>query len=161
ETDCGILTGKDLLRESPKVLSEKQPESDRIDPFSEDHGGRHDLLHAVLERLGDPRFNRAIVIQGPAGAGKSAFTLRLADHFMKEGLRPIRIRLRRLNLSPQLNILDALARVVLMPEEGEDASLSNIPATKDPFLGGTIFQERTTFGKVEICPYILIFDGWD
>jgi hypothetical protein len=161
ETDCGILTGKDLLGESPKILSEKERESDRIDPFSEDHGGRHDLLQAVVDRLGDPRFNRAIVIQGAAGAGKSAFTLRLAVHLMKDGLRPIRIRLRRLNLNPQLNILDALARVVLIPEEGEDTSLGNVPATKDPFLGGTIFQERTTFGKAEICPYILIFDGWD
>ena len=49
----------------------------------------------------------------------------------------------------------------MQPEEGEDEALARIPPCSDPFLKEAIFQERTKFGDADICPYILILDGWD
>jgi hypothetical protein len=156
DTDCGKLEWIDF----PAAKSPDRAEpGKRFDPFSEAFGGRHPLLDAVLEYMRDPKFNDAIVIQGAPGCGKSSFTLHLANVLRREGLRPLRIRLRSLDLKKDLS--DALAQVVLQPEEDEDPSLAGFARCPDPFLNGSIFSERTRFGDAEISPYVLILDGWD
>ena len=156
DTDCGKLKWKDFPTSGdPK----RDATGEKFDPFSEQFGGRQPLLETVLEYLRDPKFNDAIVIQGAPGSGKSCFTLRLANVLRREGLRPLRIRLRFLDLKKDLP--EALARVVVQPEEGEDPALARTPQCSDPFLKEAIFQERTKFGDAEICPYVLILDGWD
>jgi len=156
DTDCGRLLWKDF-READN--SARIASGIKFDPFSWHFGGRYPLLETVLEYIRDPKFNDAIVIQGAPGSGKSSFTLRLADVLRREGLRPLRIRLKFLDLKRSL--LEALAKVVLQPEEGEDPALSKLPLCSDPFSHESIFQERTKFGAAEICPYVLILDGWD
>ena len=90
------------------------------------------------------------------GKGVSAFTLRLCVELLDQGLRPIRIRLRDLFLDRPL--LEALPRALRTSQRPASA-----PATKsdDPFLDGRIFKELVPFGNARICPYVLIFDGWD
>ncbi len=156
DTDCGKLQWKDFP--NPNDLKREAP-GGKFDPFSEQFGGRHPLLGTVLDCLRDPRFSDAIVIQGAPGCGKSSFTLRLADVLRREGLRPLRIRLKFLDLKKSLS--EALAQVVLQPEEDEDPALARLPRCSDPFLNDSVFQERTKFGNAEICPYVLILDGWD
>jgi uncharacterized protein YjbI with pentapeptide repeats len=156
DTDCGKLRWKDFLNSSD---SKREASGEKLDPFSENFGGRHPLLETVLDYLRDPKFNDAIVIQGAPGCGKSSFTLRLANVLRREGLRPLRIRLKFLDLKK--NLSDALAQVVLQPEEDDDRAQTSLPRCSDPFLNGSIFQERTRFGDAQICPYVLILDGWD
>jgi KaiC/GvpD/RAD55 family RecA-like ATPase len=96
------------------------------------------LLETVLDYFRDPKFNDAIVIQGAPGCGKSSFTLRLANVLRREGLRPLRIRLKFLDLKK--NLSEALAQVVLQPEEDEDPTLARLPQCSDPFLNDSIFQ---------------------
>jgi hypothetical protein len=43
-----------------------------LDPFDEQNGGRADLLQTVTDYIGKPDFRDAIVVQGPAGSGKSS-----------------------------------------------------------------------------------------
>jgi uncharacterized protein YjbI with pentapeptide repeats len=155
DADCGKLQWKDFCH--PEDL--ERSAGAKFDPFSEKFGGRHPLLETVLSYLRDPKFNDAIVIQGAPGGGKSSFTLRLANVLRREGLRPLRVRLKFLDLKKSLS--EALAQVVLQPEEGESEALGRLPQCPDPFLNDSIFQERTSFGKAEICPYVLILDGWD
>lgn len=156
DTDCGKLLWRDFLK---SVESEQEGSGEGFDPFSEEFGGRHPLLETVLEYIRNPRFNDAIVIQGVPGCGKSCFTLRLANVLRREGLRPLRIRLKFLDLKKSLS--EALAQVILLPEEDEDPALARLPRCSDPFLHDSVFQEKTTFGGAEICPYVLILDGWD
>jgi uncharacterized protein YjbI with pentapeptide repeats len=156
DTDCGKLQWKDFP--SPND-SRRSASGKRFDPFSEQFGGRHPLLETVLDYFRDPKFNDAIVVQGAPGCGKSSFTLRLANALRREGLRPLRIRLKFLDLKK--NLSEALAQVVLQPEEDENLALDRLPQCSDPFLNDSIFQERTKFGDAEICPYVLILDGWD
>ena len=156
DPDCGKLRWKDFLDPNgPK----REISGERFDPFSQKCGGRHPLLETVLGYLRDPRFNDAIVIQGASGCGKSSFTLHLANVLRREGLRPLRIRLKFLDLKK--NLSEALAQVVMQPEEGEDPALARLPQCSNPFMDDLIFQERTKFGEAEICPYVLILDGWD
>jgi uncharacterized protein YjbI with pentapeptide repeats/KaiC/GvpD/RAD55 family RecA-like ATPase len=156
DTDCGKLRWKDF----PDSSDSKRLAPDvKFDPFSEKFGGRYPLLETVLEYLGDPQFNDAVVIQGAAGCGKSSFTLRLANALRREGLRPLRIRLKFLNLKK--NLSEALANVVMQPEEEENPDLERLPHCSDPFMNDSIFQERTQFREAEICPYVVILDGWD
>jgi hypothetical protein len=156
DSDCGKLQWKDFPAAG---RSSHQEPGRKFDPFSEEWGGRHPLLDTVLGYLQDPRFNDAIVIQGAPGCGKSSFTLRLANELRRQGLRPLRVRLKFLDL--RKNLSAAIAEVVLLPEEGEDPALSLLPRSSDPLLGDSIFHERTTFGQAEICPYVIILDGWD
>jgi hypothetical protein len=78
DTECGVLTWGEIIRDD-----ETRPTSTTIttygteargkgllDPFDDEHGGRHDLLQAVMSTIGDLNFRDAIVIQGPAGSGK-------------------------------------------------------------------------------------------
>jgi uncharacterized protein YjbI with pentapeptide repeats len=158
DTDCGELAWRDFLEQSKPDIS-KADKRGLFDPFSEKWGGRQPLLETVCKYIGTSEFNDAIIIQGAPGSGKSAFTLRLANFLSREGLVPIRVRLRLLRLGG--NLKNALGEVVLMPEEHEDPSLGQIPKCSDPLIGGAIFDERTTYRDAAICPYVLILDGWD
>ena len=99
DTDCGKLKWKDFPTASD---SKSGAAGEKFDAFSEKFGGRQPLLETVLEYLRDPKFNDAVVIQGVPGSGKSSFTLRLANALRREGLRPLRIRLRFLDLKKDL-----------------------------------------------------------
>ncbi|MGK0439137.1 MAG: hypothetical protein ACJATK_002095 [Paracoccaceae bacterium] len=91
-------------------LSWQQIKDDKVDPFAEKtgldsqnktqkSGGREPLLDTVMAKLADPDFNELITVQAGPGAGKSAFTLRLAHELMQQGLQPILVRFRDLRLN--------------------------------------------------------------
>jgi hypothetical protein len=148
DLDCGDLSWGEIDRE-------RGPRGDGgpLDPFLEKNGGRADVLETVLRHLADPRYEDPLVIQGPAGAGKSSFTLRLCCALAERGLRPIRIELKNLATRETKDPWQALPEAV---EVGERER-----GSKDLFLDGRIFDERLPFGEAEICPYVLILDGWD
>jgi uncharacterized protein YjbI with pentapeptide repeats len=158
DSECGNLTWRQV--QIGADASENGPirRQDLIDPFSEQYGGRHDLLETVLTLMGDSSFTEAIVIQGVAGSGKSSFTLRLCVALEKEGLFPIRVRLRDLPLDR--HIADALSKAMFLPDR-DLTPTSRGRSCDDPFLGGAIFSEATSFRGIMICPYVLILDGWD
>lgn len=102
DTECGKLTWEEIRDGGPQGPggTAGSKEKERVDPFLEKFGGRHPLGETVLGFLGDPNFRDAIVVQGPAGAGKSAFTLWLCAELVRQGLRPIRVLLRDLRTGP-------------------------------------------------------------
>lgn len=155
DTDCGVLTWEQIggARRRPHTEAVRAP-----DPQDERFGGRQPLLETVLDYFADPAFRDAVVIQGPAGSGKSAFTLRLAAELTRRGLFPIRIRLRDVRLD--VPVLDALKQAVTVydPHTEEPPGLSR---PDDPFAGDRIFSERVELGRARICPYVVILDGWD
>jgi len=153
-TDCGELSWAEIKKGSEKSGTEK-PQF--IDPFAEQNGGRKPLLETVLSLIGDPGFKDAIVIQGAAGAGKSAFTLKLSSELLRQGLRPIRIRLKDVRLD--LHVSEALPAAVRLGDEDYTSDMDTIP--DDLFISGTIFRERVEFRGTSISPYVLILDGWD
>lgn len=159
ETECGQLPWGDIVREQRAYSMGQMSEANRIDPFAERWGGRTPLLDVVMEMIGDPTFKDAVIIQGVAGSGKSSFTLRLCSELIREGLHPLRVRLRDLDLSR--SIMDALPRALFPSDFRTDAESPAPPRPKDLFLGGSIFDERTPFRGTEICPYVIILDGWD
>jgi hypothetical protein len=155
DSECGKLTWGEIQTDAEQTPGAK-PE--RIDPFAEGCGGRHDLLEVVLALIGESNFDEAIVIQGAAGSGKSTFTLKLCSVLEKEGLYPIRVRLRDLPLDRHL--VEALPKA-LFPPDRELPPASRGSGCDDPFLGGKIFDETTNFRGSTICPYVLMLDGWD
>jgi hypothetical protein len=152
DTECGKLVWAQI--------TEGGERGERVDPFSEEWGGRQRLGQTVLDLIGDPGFRDAIVIQGVAGAGKSAFTQWLASELVRQGLRPIRVLLRDVRLERNRPIVEALGDAIRYRDESERGSLA-YPRPDDPFLDGAIFKERVQFGRGFICPYVLILDGWD
>jgi hypothetical protein len=157
-TECGKLAWGEIrgTRDARRGEDLARP-AERCDPFSEYHGGRHNLLDTVMGYITDRNFKEPIVIQGVAGAGKSSFTLRLCAELWAKGWRPLRIRLKRLRLSSSL--IDALNEAVELAEEDRLADLP-IARPKDLLLGGEIF--RTPYGgDHSLCRYVLILDGWD
>jgi uncharacterized protein YjbI with pentapeptide repeats len=156
--DCGALKWGEIRSASRP----RTPHGARPSPFDEAFGGRTSLLTKVMRLLGDSELNDAIVVQGTAGAGKSAFTLQLCVALRKNGLRPLRIRMRDLSLDPRISLMEDVA-VALSQNSGDDV----FDATVGPRLSATdvdlahIFNESVTFGDSTICPYVVIFDGWD
>ncbi len=156
EAECSRLTYGDLRAE------DKQG---RIppDPFAEGdaNGGRHPLLETVMGYITNPKFREAIVIQGSAGCGKSTFTLRLADHLREAGLRPIRIRLRDVVLGKEF--YSQLGEALSYQDELYLSRHERFVASENPLSGGAVFQEEIRYGPrpINLCPYILILDGWD
>ena len=150
ETDCGELEWK-IIRGDGKTAP--------VDAFQEKHGGRRTIISAVLDYMGRAKFRDAVVIQGGPGAGKSCFTLRLSDQLAKEGLCPLRFRIRDLHRM-DLPLLDALSAAITDPEE-LTAEPSRVPKPSHALMEGKIFDEDVTFGDARISRYVLILDGWD
>jgi hypothetical protein len=159
DTECGKLTWGQISREPHASDKGKGKEPERVDPFSEQWGGRQPLVETVLQLMSVPGPGDAIVVQGVAGSGKSSFTLKLCSELIREGLHPIRVRLRDLNLSRP--VTEALPRALFPADRLSAADGPGGPRPDDLFLGGQIFKEQTAFRGATICPYVLILDGWD
>ena len=159
EMDCGVL---DWGQIRPDGASTWAGTNKRLDAFEEKNGGRQPLLETVLELLGDRHYDDAIVIQGVAGSGKSSFTRRLSAHLLADGMRPIRVRIRDLQLDVPL--LEDIEQAVQNDREieGDDADLV-APGSKvnDLFDGGRLFDDSVKFRGARISPVVLIMDGWD
>ena len=169
DTECGVLQWQQIkgvdkglnYRQKYSSSPNEEVEQKLLNPFSESDSPRVSLLDTVKEYIGDPDFNEPIIIQGIAGAGKSSFTLRLVSELLEEGLTPIRVLLRNLNLNE--NITEAIPNALEFSEKA-----FNLYEWKPEFnpdwlskLLGT--NENITFGakKHQISPYVFIFDGWD
>ncbi len=167
ETECGLITCGELWEKAHGKEKKESSDPDRFteehkstDPFNEHCGGRHNLLVSVMKLLGNKSFRDAIVIQGPAGSGKSAFTLRLTMELLRSGLKPIRIRFRDIPLQ-SMNIEDALPESVRFWDVDQRAG--DLPAARpdELFLEMALFDQTVKYGNAEICPYVIILDGWD
>lgn len=155
ETDAGRLTWGQIrsARDAGETRSPVGRAS--LNPFEETSSPRTPVLQAIMDLIGDPEFNDAVVVQGVAGSGKSALTLRLCAELIKEGLRPIRVRMRDLRFDRHAN--EAIPEAVML----ETAASIEVQRPKDLFHGGRIWDQRVHFRDAEICPFILILDGWD
>lgn len=166
ETECGVVSCEELWSNAEVVHKEDYPsqriksERKEIDPFNEECGGRHDLLGSVMKLIGDKSFRDVIVVQGPAGSGKSAFTLRLSMELLRSGLMPIRIRFRDIPLQA-MNIEDALPEAVRFWDI--DLREGDLPPARpdELFLNMALFDQSVKYRAATICPYVLILDGWD
>lgn len=159
DTECGVLKWGAISKEQHAPDKIQGKGQDRVDPFSEKWGGRQPLIETVMGLIGDPKLKDAIVVQGVAGSGKSSFTLKLCSELIREGLHPIRVRLRDINLSRP--VVEALPRALFPADRYGAPEAQAGPRPDDLFLGGAIFKEWTTFRDTKICPYVLILDGWD
>jgi len=155
--DCGKL-GWEEIRRLPARGTRR---GERVTPFDENCGGRHSLLSEVLGFLGDRDFNDAIVIQGVAGAGKSAFTHYLCVTLKQLSLRPIRIRMRDLALDNR-TLMEDVAQALLQNSGDDrfDEVRGPRPAVGDVDLS-RLLDESVPFGGALVSPYVIIFDGWD
>ena len=169
DTQCGVLEWQQIKGVDKQLGSRQkysgslaeEAEKKLLNPFSEADSPRVDLLDKVKEYIGNPDFNEPIIIQGIAGAGKSSFTLRLVSELLDEGLTPIRVLLRDLNLNE--NIEEAIPNALQFGEEAfklyrwkpefDSDWLSNLLKTNEEIIFGT--------HNHRISPYVLIFDGWD
>jgi hypothetical protein len=159
ETECGALTWKQIRKPEEKAREGgRSPQAEEgCDPFSENYGGRQDLLNSVMERITNKDFREAIVVQGIAGAGKSSFTLRLCAELWKQGFHPIRIRFKRLQLGASL--YEALNDAIELTDDDRVTELP-IVRPKDMLRDGDIF--KTPWGGAHwLSRYVLILDGWD
>lgn len=152
EPECGLLRWKDIHpdEEMPNRKIE-EARRERQNPFDEKCGGRHKMIDLVMKLIADKNEKDPIIIQGLAGSGKTSFTLRLCEKLIENGLSPIRVRLRDITLSK--NIEEALAQATrLSNEEYVDRS---------PFINNEILKEKGVGEFSDVSRYILIFDGWD
>lgn len=151
DLDCGILTWKEIKNE-------------KIDPFYEGYE-RSKLSDVIIYDIFDKKFNKAIIIQGTAGSGKSSFTFWLNAELIKKGLRPVRIPFKYIKIKENeildkkrvLNILEEAIR--LDDEERYGDKWPQIP--ENLLLNGEIFNERIEIDDFLMCPYVFIIDGWD
>lgn len=144
ETECGALSWGELSADRT------------IDPFSERHGGRASLIETVLDRFADRDFRDLVVVQSPAGSGKSAFSLRLANRLADEGLTPVLVRFRDLRLSTYGNVDELLQDALRVAPVGEHP-----PGPTEPLFGPSQLAETTRYRDVDICRTVVILDGWD
>lgn len=144
--ECGNLYWREIKRK-------------RLNPSSE-AGGRNPIVDSVMELIADPTFNDAIVIRGAAGAGKSALTLKLCSELLDQGLSPIRIRMTDLQLNKAKAVSERVTNAIQL---SDDDYAPNRPryASGDLFSDGSILGDPIQFHNAVICPYVLIFDGWD
>jgi uncharacterized protein YjbI with pentapeptide repeats len=153
EPECGFLLWKDIHPDE-ETHSRKNKEGirpERKNPFDEEHGGRHKMIDLVMQLIAKKDEKEPIIIQGFAGSGKTSFTLRLCERLIEEGLSPIRVRLRDITLSK--NIEEALPQAVrLSNEEYVD---------KNPLISDAILKEKGVGAFSEVSRYVLILDGWD
>ncbi|HEX7999482.1 MAG TPA: pentapeptide repeat-containing protein [Pyrinomonadaceae bacterium] len=159
ETECGDLSWGEINNDSQTGEGRQAQKQERVDPFAERFGERKSLVDVVMGYIGDAKYDDAIVIQGVAGSGKSSFTLRLCAELIKEGLSPIRVRLRDLQLDKHLS--ERLPEAVLLSELDGTKESGAPQRPDDLFLNDTIFKQKVKFRSADICPYVLILDGWD
>ena len=135
----------------------EQVQNDKKDPFKEDDecGGRKPMLDTVLSLMGDPNFSDLITIQAGPGAGKSAFTYRLANQLIDYGLQPIIIKFKDLRLSNFSRVDELLDDAIRIGFADED---SPNPDTK---IISTLLEERVKFHQADVCKTVIILDGWD
>ena len=168
DTQCGVLQWQQIKgveqelgsRRGYSGFSVQETKEKLLNPFSEADSPRVNLLDTVKYYIGDPEFNEPIIIQGIAGAGKSSFTLRLVSELLNEGLTPIRVLLRDLDLNE--NIEEAIPDALQFGEK--DFNLYKYkPEYDDQWLSQLLdSNEDITFGRhVRLSPYVFIFDGWD
>lgn len=141
------------------VLEWGQIKNDKKDPFAEDvlTGGRKPMLETVLELMGNPKFSDLITIQAGPGAGKSAFTHRLASTLIDEGLQPILVRFRDLRFSTFSSVDKLLDDAIRIGFSDEDSPNPD-PDTK---IISALLEERVRFREADICKTVIILDGWD
>ncbi len=139
------------------VLKWQQIQDDKVDPFtdSDECGGRQSLLDTVLGLMGDPTFSDFITIQAGPGAGKSAFTLRLANELVDKGLHPILIKFRDLRLN-SFDRVDELLDDAIRIGASDEAS----PNIKTEIIG-TFLDDSIKFKQADISKAVIILDGWD
>jgi len=154
ETECGDLSWGEIVGNAAGPTGPQQPKN----PFLEENGGRGALLKKVLALLGKEDYPDAIVIQGAPGSGKSVFTQKLCSVLLKEGLQPVRVRLKNLEHTGR-TIWEDMSQAIQRVDETDPDPPSDFVA--DVFLGGQILDGPVPFGNTRISPYVLIFDGWD
>lgn len=162
ETECGRLKWGEISDPDTKRSDDPASGKERINPFLEQHGGRHDLVETVWQYIGNSKFRDAIVVQGAAGSGKSAFTLRLCSHLLSQGLRPIRVRLR--DVRPEQSFPTCLESAVQFNDPEAQGTDSAYHPPKNLFRDGSLFDDpiRPNWDKnFQISRYVLILDGWD
>ena len=146
EPECGVLTWKRI-------------KNDRLDAFQEDEdcGGRVNLLDSVMEYIGDKDFKELITLQAGPGAGKSAFTLRMANQLLDDDFLPILVRFRDLRLSLYSNVAELLDDAIRFGPSDED---DQVPNPKDSLIEH--FLDATTeYQGNEVSRMVVIMDGWD
>lgn len=158
QPDCGLLNWGEIQQ-----LKGAGPDGPGQTPLDEHAGGRRPLSREVVRFIGDAAFQDAIVVQGIAGSGKSAFTLYLCSELRSLGLRPIRIRMRHLPIESQMSLEEEIGHALSQNSGDDDFDElmgSPRPAPED-FTFSHLFGESVRFRGAEICPHVLIFDGWD
>ena len=161
KTECADWKWGEIRPEDDSGWGLRPQVGKSINPFMD--GKRKDLLNTVLGYFGDPNFNEPIVVQGIAGAGKSSFTLQLADELREQGLKPIRILLKQLPVTG--NLREAIVTALNLNMSGEGFETGHYdPQVSQGWLNTVLSSEDTRQlkdGEAKICPYIFIFDGWD
>ncbi len=147
ETDCGRLNWSEIVDEKL-----------RRDPFkdNEENGGRRNLIDTVMELFADPKFRELVVVQGPPGCGKSAFTLRLANELLARGMRPILVRFRDFRLTTfgrADELIDDALRIGPVDEEP--------PRPDQPIITSATLGRGEKLGDAPVSQLFFILDGWD
>jgi hypothetical protein len=147
ETECGELTWTEIKGDDRTDVAK--------DPFREEHGGRVDLIEAVLRRMADRAFRDLIVVQAGPGSGKSTFTLRLANELMGRGFTPILVRFRDLRLATFPDVGELIDDAIRVGHSDEDS-----PNPTEPIVASVLSQTHTLHGT-PMCRTVFILDGWD
>ena len=105
----------------------------------------------------EPKFRELVVVQGPPGCGKSAFTLKLANELLALGVRPILVRFRDFFRLTTFNRADELIEDALRigPVEEEP------PRPDQPIFTSAALSQDTNYGRGLVSRLIFILDGWD
>jgi uncharacterized protein YjbI with pentapeptide repeats len=145
ETECGVLRWSEIS--SPGVIR---------DPFEESNGGRTSIVDTVMDLVLDPDFRDALVVQGPAGSGKSAFTLRLADALEAKRLRAVRLRFRDMRFATHDRVDEMFADAIRVGPESEVA-----PAPVQELFDEARLRDTVQIAQTTLCRWVFILDGWD
>ena len=145
ETECGKLQWDEINREK-----------DPCDPFADTDacGGRHDLVATVLDLVRDKSLREPIVVQGPPGSGKSAFTLRLSNDLLDAGLKPVLVRFRDLRLATFQNAGELIEDGLRIGPADEEPLRS-----PDPIISAARLDRKAQ--DLDIAETVFILDGWD
>ena len=147
DMECGKLTWGE-------ITDDQEPR----DPFtdSEACGGRHDLIATVMDFVLDSQLREPIMVQGPPGSGKSAFSLRLADKLLEKGFAPILVCFRDLRPKEKSNVTELIEDALRIgSRDGEP------PRPQPAILDNAMLKLSIKIGDKVLSRTILILDGWD